>query len=82
MSTTTSTSPKCPRCNADLPADAVAGLCPRCLMAGAITMPVCCLLMAHFPRTVPLFSVPVLSLLLGGLLTTIAVTGVLKATGL
>jgi hypothetical protein len=53
-----------------------------CLMAGAITMPVCCLLMAHYPRTVPLFSVPVLSLLLGGLLTTIGVTLVLKSTGL
>jgi len=53
-----------------------------CLMAGAITMPVCCLLMAHHPQTVPLFSVPVLSLLLGGLLTTITVTRILKSTGL
>jgi hypothetical protein len=53
-----------------------------CLMAGAITMPVCCLLMAHFPRSIPLFSVPVLSLLMGGLLTTIAVARVLKSTGL
>jgi hypothetical protein len=53
-----------------------------CLMAGAITMPVCCLLMAHYPRSVPLFSVPVLSLLMGGLLTTITVTRVLKFTGL
>jgi hypothetical protein len=53
-----------------------------CLMAGAITMPVCCLLMAHYPRSVPLFSVPVLSLLMGGLLTTITVTQVLKSTGL
>ena len=33
---------------------------------GAISMPLCCLLMAHFPRTRLLFSVPVLSLLLGG----------------
>jgi len=45
-------------------------------------MPVCCLLMAHFPRSIPLFSVPVLSLLMGGLLTTIAVARVLKSTGL
>ena len=53
-----------------------------CLIAGAITMPVCCLLMAHYPRSVPLFSVPVLSLLMGGVLTTITVARVLKATGL
>jgi len=36
---------------------------------GAITMPICCILMAHFPRTQPLFALPVLSLLLGGVLT-------------
>jgi hypothetical protein len=35
---------------------------------GAISMPLCCLLMAHFPRMRLLFSVPVLSLLLGGTL--------------
>ena len=39
------------------------------LIVGAISMPICCLLMAHFPRTHPLFTVPVLSLLLGGILT-------------
>jgi hypothetical protein len=33
---------------------------------GAISMPLCCLLMANFPRTRLLFGVPVLSLLLGG----------------
>src|SRR5438876_9357741 len=38
-------------------------------IAGAISMPSCCLLMAHFPRTHLLFAVPVLSLLLGGTLT-------------
>ena len=38
-------------------------------LVGAISMPICCLLMAHFPRTQPLFAVPVLSLLLGGALT-------------
>src|SRR4051812_8199026 len=36
MSTSSSPSLKCPRCSADLPADAVAGLCPRCLMVGAM----------------------------------------------
>ncbi len=38
-------------------------------LAGAVTMPVCCLLLAHFPRTHLLFAVPVLSLLAGGLST-------------
>src|SRR5882672_5817718 len=33
---------------------------------GAASMPLCCILMAHFPRTHLLFSIPVLSLLLGG----------------
>ena len=37
-----------------------------CFVTGAVAMPLCCLLMAHFPRTRPLFGVPVLSLLLGG----------------
>jgi hypothetical protein len=36
---------------------------------GAITMPLCCLVMAHFPKLHLLFAVPVLSLLTGGLLT-------------
>ena len=39
------------------------------LIVGAISMPLCCLLMAHFPRTHLLFAVPVLSLLFGGTLT-------------
>src|SRR5438876_5323691 len=36
---------------------------------GAVSMPLCCLVMAHFPRLRPLFSVPVLSLILGASLT-------------
>ena len=39
------------------------------LIIGAISMPICCLLLAHFPHTRLLFSVPVTSLLLGGTLT-------------
>jgi hypothetical protein len=38
-------------------------------IVGAATMPVCCLLMAQFPRTHLLFGIPVVSLLLGALLT-------------
>jgi hypothetical protein len=43
------------------------------LLVGAVSMPLCCLLMAHLPRTRLLFAVPVLSLLLGGGLTTFMV---------
>ena len=38
-------------------------------IAGAVFMPICCLLRAHFPRTQLLFALPVGSLLLGGALT-------------
>lgn len=36
---------------------------------GAVSMPICCVLMAHFPRARFFFAIPVLSLLLGGTLT-------------
>jgi len=38
-------------------------------IVGAIAMPVCCVVMAHFPKTRPIFAVPVLSLIAGGILT-------------
>lgn len=38
-------------------------------IAGAVTMPLCCLVMAHFPKARPLFAVPVLSLAAGGIIT-------------
>jgi len=38
-------------------------------MIGAITMPACCLIMAHFPKAQALFAVPVLSLLAASGLT-------------
>ena len=36
---------------------------------GAVSMPVCCLIMAHFPKGHALFAIPVISLLLGGAFT-------------
>ena len=36
---------------------------------GALSMPGCCLAMAHFPRARMLFGIPVLSLLAAGMLT-------------
>jgi len=38
-------------------------------IAGAIAMPLCCVVMAHFPKTRMLFAIPVISLVTGGILT-------------
>ena len=35
---------------------------------GAIAMPVCCMVMAHFPKARLIFAVPVVSLITGGIL--------------
>jgi len=43
------------------------------LIVGAVTMPLCCILMAHIPRVQALFAVPVLSLIAGGTLTLAAI---------
>ena len=42
-------------------------------VVGAITMPVCCVIMAHFPKAHLIFTVPVLTLIGGGILTLIEV---------
>jgi hypothetical protein len=44
-------------------------------IVGAITMPICCVLMAHFRRTHALFGVPVLSLIAGAIFTVLLVAG-------
>jgi hypothetical protein len=38
-------------------------------ITGAIAMPLCCVVMAHFPKAHLVFSVPVVSLITGGVLT-------------
>jgi hypothetical protein len=38
-------------------------------ITGAIAMPLCCAVMAHFPKAHLLFAVPVVSLIAGGILT-------------
>src|SRR5208283_3212268 len=35
-------------------------------IVGAIAMPICCVVMAHFPKAHLIFAVPVISLILGG----------------
>jgi len=40
---------------------------------GAVTMPVCCVLMAHFSKAHLVFTIPVLSLITGGIITLLEV---------
>jgi hypothetical protein len=40
-----------------------------CFIIGAVTMPLCCVVMAHFPKAHLIFAAPVVSLILGGVLT-------------
>lgn len=42
-------------------------------VTGAITMPVCCVTMAHFPKAHFIFAVPVVSLITGGTLTLVQI---------
>ncbi len=57
-----------------LSGNSMLSLASSMFIIGAITMPVCCLIMAHFPNTRMLFGLPVLSLITGGALTLIEVT--------
>jgi len=57
-----------------LPAGTLLSLASSAFIAGAVTMPVCCLIMAHFPNTRSLFALPVLSLVTGGALTLVEVS--------
>jgi len=55
------------------PASPGIGIASWAFIVGAIAMPVCCVVMAHFPRAHMIFAVPVGSLILGGVLTLILV---------
>ena len=54
------------------PGSAIA-LASSAFIIGAITMPICCVIMAHFPNTRFLFALPVVSLVAGGVLTIAAI---------
>lgn len=56
-----------------LPASTMLSLSSSAFITGAITMPICCLIMAHFPNTRMLFALPVVSLVSGGILTLLEV---------
>jgi hypothetical protein len=50
------------------------GLASWAFALGAVTMPLCCVLMAHSPKTRMLFAIPVVSLITGGALTLLSIT--------
>jgi uncharacterized membrane protein YdcZ (DUF606 family) len=49
-------------------ADSLAEVASWAFVGGALSMPLCCVVMAHFPKANLIFAVPVISLLLGGVL--------------
>jgi hypothetical protein len=51
----------------------LAGTASGAFILGALTMPVCCVVMAHFPKAHLIFAVPVISLITGGILTLLEV---------
>lgn len=51
-----------------LVAGPLSGIASKAFLIGAITMPVCCLLLAQFPRARALFAIPIINLITGGLL--------------
>lgn len=52
---------------------AALGTASGAFAVGALTMPIGCAIMAHFPKSYLIFTVPVLSLIAGGTLTLFAV---------
>jgi hypothetical protein len=63
------------------PAAGFTGVASWAFIVGAISMPVCCAVMAHFPKAHLIFAVPVVSLILGGALTLTLVTRELDVAG-
>jgi len=55
------------------PTGQLASIASGAFLLGAVTMPICCVVMAHFPKAHLVFAVPVLCLIAGGVLTLILV---------
>jgi len=51
----------------------LADLASSAFIIGTITMPLCCMVMAQFPKAHLIFAIPVLSLIAGGVLTLLEV---------
>jgi len=55
------------------PLEPLAAVASWAFILGGITMPLCCVVMADFPKAHLIFAVPVLSLIAGGVLTLILI---------
>jgi hypothetical protein len=60
-------------CQRVLPPEAYTAAASWAFLLGGITMPICCVIMAHWPKAHLIFAVPVLCLITGGLLTLLLV---------
>jgi len=56
-----------------LAASSILSVASSLFIVGAITMPICCVIMAHFPKAHLIFAIPVLTLIGGGILTVMEV---------
>ncbi|HTR43331.1 MAG TPA: hypothetical protein VMH87_17095 [Pseudomonadales bacterium] len=56
------------------PSTAITDIASAAFISGGITMPICCVIMAHAPKAHMLFAVPVISLICAGVLMVMAVS--------
>jgi hypothetical protein len=63
------------------PAGSLVHAASLAFIIGAIAMPICCVVMAHFPKAHLIFAVPVVSLVIGGVLTLALLVEEPKAPG-
>jgi len=63
------------------PAGSLVHFASLAFIVGALAMPACCVVMAHFPKAHLIFAVPVISLITGGVLTLALLVEEPKAPG-
>ncbi len=61
-----------------LPPEVMTQLASWAFIIGAVTMPLCCVLMAHFPKARMAFAVPVIALIFAGAITLLLTHNVTK----
>jgi hypothetical protein len=57
--------------NLVLPSGTLPTVASKAFLIGALTMPICCFLLPHYPRARALFAVPILNLITGAVLVLI-----------
>jgi hypothetical protein len=56
-----------------VPLEPLGAVASRAFLLGGVSMPLCCVVMAHYPKASLIFALPVLSLILGGALALVLV---------